>query len=149
MLDSGRNYRHSSAKHMSDYIAYHSTRQMGRPFESSHHFEFYSRKAESILRRSIGATAWCIEGTPEGRRTVYRLVGVFTPTEVRPEHDGYRIVGEGTPFRPPIDVTDAPWLPALLRRQRNFHLGFSRIRTEGVLPELERLRNEYEAASNA
>jgi hypothetical protein len=133
---------------MSDYIAYHSVRKMGRPFESTTHFEFYSRKAESILRRAIGERAWCIEGTPDGRSTVYRLVGVFTPSELRREHDGYWIVGEGTPFRPPIDVTEAPWLPRFMRRQRNFRLGFSLIRTEGVVPDLEHLRNEYEATSN-
>ena len=103
---------------MSDYIAYHSVRKMGRPFESTTHFEFYSRKAESILRRAIGERTWCIEGTPDGRSTVYRLVGVFTPSELRRERDGYWIVGEGTPFRPPIDVTEA-MKPTALRRNKS------------------------------
>lgn len=48
----------------------------------------------------------------------------------------------------PIDVTEAPWLPRFMRRQRNFRLGFSLIRAEGVVPDLERLRNEHEATSN-
>jgi hypothetical protein len=111
---------------MSDYVAYHSTEKMGRDFEPSSHFHFYSAKSESFLRGAIGSRVWTVTGTrDDSGHMVYRVAGVFTPSEVRAEGDGYGITGEGTPFRPPIEVTTEPWFSELLREQSNFSFGLN------------------------
>ena len=98
----------------------------------------------NFLRSALGSTVWTVTGTPDDSgRMVYRLAGVFTPSEVRPESDGFGITGEGTPFRPPIDVTAEPWFAELLREQSNFSFGFSRIRGESIVAELQRLFHEH------
>jgi hypothetical protein len=81
---------------------------------------------------------WVVVGRRDGSATTFSLAGAFTPSEVRAEPDGFGIVGSGTPFRPPIDVTTRPWFQALLQEQRNFSFGFNRIRSKEIVAELER-----------
>jgi len=134
---------------MSDFIGYHSVERMGRDYQPTEQFHFFSSKPESFLRSAIGSRVWVIVGTREGARTSYRLAGMFTPSEVQPESDGYGILGTGTPFRPAFDVTASPWFAELLREQNNFSFGFSRIRGESIVAELQRLLHEYQQTNAA
>jgi len=129
---------------MSDFIAYHSVRKMKRDYRPREQFHFFSSKADGFLRNAIGSRVWVVVGRCDGRRTHYRLAGVFTPSEVRRESDGFDIVGTGTPFHPPCELTTLPWFSNLLREQRNFSFGFSRIRGKSIVAELERLLAEQE-----
>jgi hypothetical protein len=123
---------------MDDYVAYHSTELMGRDYQPGEQFHFFSRKPESILRRAIGNRVWVVVGKQDAARTSFRLAGVFTPSEVRPESDGFGISGPGKPFRPSPEVTAEAWFRSLLREQRNFSLGFNRIRSAVVAAQLQR-----------
>ena len=77
---------------MTDFIAYHSTEKMGHKFEPKQHFHFLSRKPGSFLRSAIGSRVWTVSGTRDGKgRMIYRLAGVFTPSEVRAESNGFLI----------------------------------------------------------
>ncbi|MBU6410944.1 MAG: hypothetical protein KGR98_11220 [Verrucomicrobia bacterium] len=134
---------------MSDFIAYHSVEKMERDYQPTEQFHFFSRKPDSFLRSAIGSRVWVVVGWRDGRRTLYRLVGVFTPSEVRPESDGFGIIGTGTPFHPPFEVSALPWFSDLLREQSNFSFGFSRIRGESIVAELERLLAERERKADA
>jgi hypothetical protein len=111
---------------MDHYIAYHSVELMGHEYEPTERFHFFSRKAESVLRRALGNRVWVVVGKRDGSATTFSLAGVFTPSEVRAESDGFGVVGPGTPFRLSIDVTTRPWFRALLREQQNFSFGFKR-----------------------
>jgi len=125
---------------MSDYIAYHSAKVMEHEYiaPKDGHFYWWSGKSEAFLRSAIGCRAWAITSRLDGRRTVYSLAGVFTPSELRPENGGFAILGDGTLFQPPFDVTALPWFSDLRREQTNFSFGFSRIRSESIITELER-----------
>ncbi len=123
---------------MDHYIAYHSIELMGYEYEPTERFYFFSQKAESVLRRALGNRVWVVVGRRDGSTTTFSLAGVFTPSEVRAESDGFGIVGPGTPFRPSIDVTTRPWFRALLREQRNFSFGFNRIRSKDIVAKLGR-----------
>lgn len=123
---------------MDHYIAYHSIELMGHEYEPTERFHFFSRKAESVLRRALGNRVWVVVGKRDGAATTFSLAGVFAPSEVRAESDGFGIIGPGTPFRPSIDVTARPWFRALLREQNNFSFGFNRIRSKEIVAELER-----------
>ena len=100
---------------MDDYVAYHSTELMGHDYRPGEQFHFFSRKPESILRRAIGNRVWVVVGKQDAARTAFRLAGVFTPSEVRPESDGFGISGPGKPFRPSPEVTAEAWFRSLLR----------------------------------
>lgn len=134
---------------MSGFIAYHSVRKMGRDYQPTEEFHFFSNKPDSFLRSTIGSRVWVVVGQCDGRRTHYRLAGVFTASEVRPKSGGFGIVGTGTPFHPPFEVTTLPWFSDLLREQRNFSFGFSRIRDESIVTELHRLLQSYEQTTVA
>jgi hypothetical protein len=125
---------------MSDYIAYHSTKVMGHEYivPKDGHFYWWSGKSEIFLRSTIGSRAWAITSRLDGRRSVYRLAGVFTPSELQPESGGYAILGDGTLFQPSFDVTSLRRFSDLRREQTNFSFGFSRIRNEIIVTELER-----------
>lgn len=123
---------------MDHYIAYHSVELMGHEYEPTEQFHFFSRKPQSVLRRALGNRVWVVVGRRDGSATTFSLAGVFTPSEVRAESDGFGIVGPGTPVRPSIDVTARPWFQALLQEQRNFSFGLNRIRSKEIVAELER-----------
>ena len=126
---------------MTDFIAYHNIDKMGGDFKPSRRFDFFSRKPETLLRSAIGNRVWTITGKRRKGQMVYRLAGVFTPSEVQWEEDLFRISGDGKPFNPPIDLSDLPWFVELFREQRNFSLGFNRIRAESIIEGLETLVN--------
>ena len=109
-LSRGLSLRHcqdcAPADALGDYIAYHSSEVMVREYGPlAERFHFYSQKAESFLRRAIGCRVWVIASTRDSSRTSYRLAGMFTPSTVRPENNGFGILGNGIPFRPPLEVT--------------------------------------------
>lgn len=129
---------------MNHFVAYHSTEKMGHEFAPTQNFHFFSRKPENFLRSAIGARVWTITGTPDDAgHMVFRLAGVFTPSDVRQDGDGFGIVGDGTPFRPAMDISSQEWFAELLSEQNNFSFGFNRIRSENVVAALERARREY------
>ncbi len=128
---------------MADYVAYHSSELMGREYWPREQCKFFSRKAESFLRRAIGGRAWVIASVRIDRRMVYRLAELFTPSEVRAEADGSYIIGAGTPFRPPFEVTALPWFAELLKEQNQFSYGFNPIRSENIIVELTKLLEQY------
>ncbi|MGH8259581.1 MAG: HNH endonuclease [Steroidobacteraceae bacterium] len=122
------------------YVAYHSAVIMGGPYGGGTDFVFLSRKPEKQLHRSIGQEVWVIAS--EGQRPVrYFLAGVYTPHKIETKRDGSRILGEGIPFEPPIDVTDLPWFRALRKEQNNFSYGFNRIRSQDVISILRSYRD--------
>lgn len=124
---------------MDHYIAYHSVELMGHDYEPTEQFHFFSRKAQSVLRRALGNRVWVVVGRRDGAATTFSLAGVFTPAKVRAESDGFGVVGPRTPFRPSIDVTARPWFQVLLQEQKNFSFGFNRIRNKEIVAELEQL----------
>jgi hypothetical protein len=130
---------------MSDIIAYHSARVMGHEFRppKDGHFYWWSGKSEHFLTAAIGNRVWAVSGRLDGKRTVYSLRGVFTLSEVRPDGGGFALLGDGTLFTPPFELTEQRWFLDLRREQANFSLGFSRIRSESTVTELERLLAEY------
>ena len=129
---------------MTDFIAYHSAERMGYEYEPKGDFHFFSRKPESYLRSAIGCRVWTLSGKRDRKgHTVFRLAGVFTPSTVNPEIDGFGIAGEGTLFRPQIDVTSEPWLAELRREQNNFSFGFNRIRRPVVIDALLRIQRDH------
>lgn len=143
-LSRGLSLRHcqdcAPADALGNYIAYHSSEVMGREYgPPAERFHFYSQKAESFLRQAIGRRVWVIASTRSGSRTSYRLAGMFTPSTVRPENDGFGILGNGVPFRPPLEVTTLPWFAELLREQNRFSYGFNRIRNAKIVAEMHRL----------
>jgi len=124
---------------MIHYVAYHSSRVMGRTYAPNKDFQFFSKKPERLLRGAIGAWAWVILGEREQSSTRYQLVGVYSPTEVRTDGDGAVIAGPGSPFDPPLALNDLGWFKELLSEQGNFGFGFNPISSEDVIRELERL----------
>jgi len=128
----------------SDYVAYHSAEVMGWDYRrATKSFHFYSHKAEKFLRRSIGCRVWVITGTRVGAHIRYKLIGTFVSSKVRRENDGFGILGVGTPFHPPLEVSGLPWLKELRREQNRFSYGFNRIRSAKVVTELQRLLERH------
>ena len=130
---------------MTEYVAYHNSKLMGENYQPTENFHFWSRKPEKILRNAIGCRAWVIVSARESRRMNYQLAGVFTPSDVRREDNGFGIIGTGIPFRPPVEVTMLPWFKALFREQNNFSYGFNQIRSKSIVT---RLHEVLEAAMN-
>lgn len=124
---------------MKHYVAYHSIEKWG-DYAPSKKLNFYSGKSESYLSNSIGANVWVIVGTREKNRTNFRLVGKYSPTQIRSEKGGgFRIIGSGEPFFPQIELRNFGWFSRLFREQRNFSRGFCQIGDEKVLKSLEKL----------
>jgi hypothetical protein len=119
--------------------SYHSASLMGHAYQGSTDFGFFSRKSKSYLQRSFGQTVWVI-ASRGGRPLRYFLEGVYTPTGVAPDGDGWQISGKGIPFRSPNDVTGLSWFEALYREQNNFSFGLNRIRSVDVIDALEKYR---------
>ena len=124
---------------MSDYVAYHSTETMGREYHPTEQFHFYSGKSESFLLNAIGCRVWVVVGKRKKGQMSYRLAGAFTPAKIRKQTRGYGVLGSGTPFHPPFEITALPWFLEFLREQRNFSFGFNRIRSKSIVTELEGL----------
>jgi hypothetical protein len=122
---------------MEHYVAYHSTKVMGRDYAPGQEFSYRSKKAESFLRGAIGAWAWVIVGEKTAGGTAFRLVGVYAVAEVREDDEGFVVSGPGHPFDPPLPLNAEPWFPELLQEQANFSLGFNRIRGDVVVAVLE------------
>ncbi len=122
---------------MEHYVAYHSTKIMGRDYAPGQEFGYRSKKSESFLRGAIGAWAWVIVGEKTAGGTAFRLVGVYAVAEVREEDEGFVVSGPGHPFDPPLPLNTEPWFPELLQEQANFSLGFNRIRGDVVVAALE------------
>ncbi len=123
---------------MEHYVAYHSTKVMGRDYAPGQEFGYRSKKGEAFLRGAIGAWAWVIVGEKTTGGTAFRLVGVYAVAEVREEEDEFVVSGPGHPIEPPLSLNAEPWFQELLQEQANFSLGFNRIRGGGVVAALER-----------
>jgi predicted HNH restriction endonuclease len=121
---------------MNHYVAYHSVEVMGRDYEPTTHFSFYTSKSARLVQGAKGGTAWVIVGKRLSGRMQYRLAGAYTPTDVTDEDGTWIITGPGTPLRPPLEVTSLPWFAVLKREQSNFSFGFSRIRDQYVIDAL-------------
>jgi len=136
---------------MSDYIGYHSAKVMGHEYIAPKDEQFYwwSGKDEAFLRAAIGCCAWAVTSRLDGGRTVYSLAGFFIPSELRSENGGFAILGDGTLFKPPFEVTTLPWFSDLRREQTNFSFGFNQIRSEIIVTELERLLHQYKRSTVA
>lgn len=124
---------------MTEYVAYHSSELMGEDYQPTRNFHFWSRKSENFLRRSIGCRVWVVVGKRVERRMTYQLAGVFTPSDIDSERNGFGIIGLGTPLRPPVAVTTLPWFKDLLREQNKFSYGFNQIRSKSIAAELQAL----------
>ena len=131
---------------MSDFIAYHSAKVMGREYSvpKDGRFHWWSGKSEVFLRSAISCRVWVVSSKLDVRPTSFRLAGMFKPTDILPESGGYGIIGVGTAFEPTVEVTALPWFLDLRREQNNFSFGFARIRGESIVTELERILTEYE-----
>ena len=57
------------------------------------------------------------------------LAGVYVPTRVSRDSEGWLVSGSGVPFRPAIVVTNLEWFESLRLEQNNFSYGFNRIRS--------------------
>jgi hypothetical protein len=130
---------------MTEYVAYHSSELMGEKYQPSDNFHFWSRKPEKFLSNAIGCRVWVIVSKREKGRMNYQLAGLFTPLDVRREGNGFGIIGPGTPFRPPVEVTLRPWFKALFREQNNFSYGFNQIRSKSIVANLQ---DVLDAATN-
>lgn len=122
---------------MEHYVAYHSTKLMGRGYAPGEEFSYSTKKPESYLRGAIGAWAWVIVGEKTTGGTAFHLVGVYAIAEVREEDDGFVVSGPGNPFEPPLLLNSEPWFQELIQEQANFSLGFNRIRGAAVVAALE------------
>lgn len=116
---------------------------MGHEYWPTEHFHFFSRKAESFLHRAVGCRVWVFVSAHDGPRRIYRLAGMFKPSIIRAENEGFGIIGSGTPFRPQFEVTALPWFTELRQEQNKFSYGFNRIRSESIVAELQRLLEQY------
>lgn len=134
---------------MNDYVAYHSSDLMGAEYSSTKDFNFFSRKSESFLRRAVGCRVWVVASTRKSGRLTYQIAGVYIPSAVHGEDDGFDIIGSGTPFRPPIDVTNLPWFGELLREQSKFSFGFNPIRGKAIMAELLKLLDQRGSETKA
>jgi hypothetical protein len=133
-----------SAEH---YVAYHSEKRMGRPLQlQQNHFAWSSTKARGYLEKAVGNKAWGITGKQVGKTVIYSLACRFIPSEIRESANGYIIFGErGLIFNPPITLNAFDWFPLLMSEQRNFSLGFNRIRRTEVITGLEELVTKHSA----
>ncbi len=114
---------------MTDYVAYHSAELMGHALDANDSLVFFSRKPRKYLESAIGQRVWVIASERLGSEKRYQLTGVYRPSAVTPDQDGWRILGSGTAFHPPIDVTGLPWFRELRREQHDFSFGFNRIKS--------------------
>lgn len=127
---------------MEHFVAYHSVKQMGRPYEPDGTLRFLSKKV-GLLRKAIGGTVWVVQGSPIGNRTQYSLMGAYEAAsfeELAEEPGVYLLSGtHGRDFSPPIALNDRPWFQALQRSQSNFSLGFNRVSDPAVVRALTEL----------
>jgi hypothetical protein len=124
-----------------DFVIYHSTEGMGYEYKPKGSYSWFSRKSRKFLDRAIGCNVWMITGTRDSnKRMIYRLVGTFTPSEIRdnPGDPGLHIIyGEqGSELHPPLVLNDLDWFRELYRAQNKFSFGFSTIHGEQVLAGL-------------
>ena len=111
-------------------------------------FTYWSRKSRKFLERSIGCHAWLIGGSRDAsRRTVYRLVSAYTPTEIRDDPKDAKahiVFGEhGIVFSPPVVLNDFDWFQELNREQNHFSLGFNPVRSPNVRNALQQLLQQH------
>ena len=130
---------------MSDFVAYHSHDVMGYDYTPGD-WAFYSNKPLTFLQSAIGGRVWVITGRrDDGRHMVYRLAGAYTPSEIHSEMDRHIVFGErGIPITPPVEIGAHSWFARLLDEQNNFSYGFSRIRDESIVTELQRVLDEHQ-----
>lgn len=121
---------------MSHYVAYHSSRVMGRDYVPEKNLSFLTNKPRGVVLASVGATAWVIVGKPASRRMQYLLAGAYTPRGAVEKDGVWTLDGPGVPLVPRLDVTNLPWFTILLREQNNFSLGFNRIKDQAVIEAL-------------
>ena len=125
---------------MDHYVAYHSVDLMGREYrDSGDDFGHYSRKPESVLRKTIGNLVWVVVGKRGDKQTHYRLAGVYSPDRLTDEDGDWLVQGRGIPVAAHTDITDLPWFAELFREQNRFSLGMNRIRSALVIDALTRL----------
>ena len=136
---------------MEHFIAYHSARTMGYHFESSPELRFLSRKV-GVLKRALGNTVWVIQGIPTGPKTVFALCAAYMADQLELEDassslhviHGHRVRA----FSPAVPLEGLAWFPELLRSQRNFSLGFSRLTDAEAIKGLMAIPTSGHAASH-
>lgn len=121
---------------MEHFIAYHSTERMGREYQAGERLQFLSKKV-GLLRKAVGNIVWVVQGSRNGRKTIYTLHGAYVADSVAPQtwgSDTHVIHGTRvTAFVPPLVMNGLSWFSALLASQNNFSLGFNRLSDDSVL----------------
>jgi hypothetical protein len=125
---------------MDHYVAYHSVDLMNQDYgDGGEDFGHYSRKPESVLRKTIGKLVWVVVGERGDKRTEYRLAGVYSPDQLVHEDEEWVVRGRGVRAPARTDITDLPWFAELFREQNRFSLGMNRIRSARVIEALTTL----------
>jgi hypothetical protein len=120
---------------MKNFIAYHKVAEWG-PYEPEGTTEFchYSAHPLSKLEMTIGQTVWVISGTRIYGRMIYKLCGVYEPSQIEElAEGGFHVVGKGREFDPQIELNPYFWLADLLKEQRNFRYGLNQIRSPHIV----------------
>jgi hypothetical protein len=101
---------------MDHYVAYHSVDLMGHEYgDVGDDFGHYSRKPESVLRKTIGNLVWVIVGKRGDEHTRYRLAGVYSPDRLTDEEGDWLVQGRGIRVAAHTDISDLPWFAVLFR----------------------------------
>jgi HNH endonuclease len=143
---------------MRHFVAYHSAEKMGYEYEPIGEYAFFSRKALTILERTIGSMVWVINGSrSKARNMTYTLCAVYTPDEVVDANEAefdYIVAGTvGHDFDPPIELNHLPWFAGFFKSQSNFSFGINEIKDSTTIdylstlaksPDVERLTSTDE-----
>lgn len=137
---------------MRHFVAYHNAAKMGYDYKPSSTYAFFSRKALTFLKQTVGETVWAINGSRlSTRTTTYTLCAVYIPDEVVDAEEAefdYIVAGSvGHDFDPPIELNQLPWFASFLKSQSNFSLGISEIRDAEVIEQLTALAKGIDISS--
>jgi hypothetical protein len=134
------------------FVAYHNAAKMGYDYEPSGEYAFFSRKALTFLKQSVGETVWVINGSRlKTRETTYTLCAVYIPDDIVDAEEAefdYIVAGSvGHDFDPPVELNQLLWFPSFLKSQSNFSLGINEIRDIAVIEQLTALAKGLEISN--
>jgi 5-methylcytosine-specific restriction enzyme A len=124
---------------MQHYVAYHSLSVMGHAYSGGRNLTFFSGKPRKQLEKAIGQLVWVVT-SDDHRPKRYFLAGIYSPREILADNGSSTIVGTGTPFEPPIEITAFEWFKELQDEQNNFSYGFNRIKAPAIVQSLEKFQ---------
>ena len=125
---------------MRHFVAYHNAAKMGYDYKPSSAYAFFSRKAVTFLKQTVGEMVWAMNGSRlSTSKTTYTLCAVYIPDEVVDAEDAefdYIVAGSvGHDFDPPIELNQLPWFASFLKSQSNFSLGINEIQAVAVIEQ--------------